>query len=243
MAVAVQSCRNADQARAIAIASFYEALACRYFGPERLALWPFWVIINRVWSLAKVVRYRGHLDIVVGHPVTKHDRCEVDSNKCVVGTGRRRQSYLLVLVVNHARDVRRVRAAVTFSREMEGKGRVFGETGEEELQERIHVLARDWASVDGTSVLDVRVSHIDGLVEEDNIGVRVPAVGVLGRAGAVIGDAARTKLKEQTRRRAAARATIKPHDERRSLWRVPRFKEPGKSSCDSVRRNAGRGLG
>lgn len=126
---------------------------------------------------------------------------------------------------------------------MEGKGRVFGETGEEEFQERIHVLARDWAGVDSTPVLDVGVSHIHGLVEENNVGIRVPAVGVRSRAGAVVGDAAWAKLEEQTRGGAAARATVKPHDERGILWRVSGLKEPGKSSCDRVRRTAEGGVG
>jgi hypothetical protein len=84
LAATVQSCRNADQAGIILIASFRKCLASWYLCPERLALWSFGVIVNRVWSLAEVVRYRGHLYIVVGHPVTKHDRCEVDSNECVV---------------------------------------------------------------------------------------------------------------------------------------------------------------
>lgn len=243
LAVAVHSSRNTDQARVIVIASFCESLACRYLGPERLALWSFGVIINRVWSLTDVIRYRSHLDIVVGHPVTKHDRREVDSNECVVGTGRRRQRGLLVLFVNHARDVRRVCATVTLGCEMERKGRVFGETGEEEFEERIHVLARDWAGVDGTPVLNVGVSHIDGLVEENNVGIRVPAVGVLSRAGAVVGDAAWAKLEEQTRGGAATRTTIKPHDERGIPWRVSGLKEPGKSSRDRVRRSAERGVG
>lgn len=134
LAVAVQSRGNADQARVIVVASFCKSLTCRYLGPERLALWSFWVIVDRVWSLAEVVRYRGHLDIVVGHPVTKHDRCEIDSNECVVSTRRRRpRRGLLVLIVNHACDVRRVRATVTLSCKMEGQGRVLGETGEEEF--------------------------------------------------------------------------------------------------------------
>ncbi|KAI9455395.1 hypothetical protein HD554DRAFT_2042808 [Boletus coccyginus] len=29
------------------------------------------VIINRIWSLGEVVKYRGHLDVVVSHPVIK----------------------------------------------------------------------------------------------------------------------------------------------------------------------------
>ena len=175
------------------------------------------------------------MDIIVGHPVTKHDRCEVNSNERVVGDGRRRQRDLLVLVIYHARDVRRVCATITLSCEMEWQGSILGETGEEEFQERMNVLPRDWAGVDGTPIFDVRISHIDGLVEEYNVGIRVPAVGVRSRGRAVISDAAGPKLEEKTRGRAATRAAIKPHDERRILRRVSGLKEPGKSSRDCVR--------
>ena len=87
LGIAVQGCGNADQAIIVIIASFHESLACWYLYPERLALWSFRIVINRVWSLAEVVGYRGHLDIVVRHPVTKHDGCKVDSNECIVGLG------------------------------------------------------------------------------------------------------------------------------------------------------------
>ena len=123
---------------------------------------------------------------------------------------------------------------------MEGQGRVFGETGEEEFQERIHVLARDWAGVDGTPILDVRVTHIDGLVEEYDVSIRVPAVGVRNCGCAVIGYATGTKFEEKTRRGAATRATIKPQDERCIFWRVSGLKEPGKSSRDRVKCSAER---
>jgi len=243
LAVAVQGCRNTDQARIIIVASFHKSLACWYLCPERPALWPFGVIINRVWSLAEVVRYRGHLDVVVGHPIPKHDGCEVDSDERIVGIGRRHQGDLPVLVIYHTRDVRRIRATVTLGCEMEGKGRVLRETREEEFQERIHVLARDWAGVDGTSILDVRVSYINGLVEEYNVGIRVPAIRVRSRGGAVIGNATGAKLEEKTCGGAAARATIKPQDDGRILGRVSGLKEPGKSSSYHVRWTAERGLG
>ena len=123
---------------------------------------------------------------------------------------------------------------------MEGQRRILRETGEEELQERIYVLACDWTVIDGTTVLDVRESYSDGLVEEYDVGIRVPAVGIQSRVLAVIGNAAGPKLEEKTRGGAAARATVKPHDDRRIFRRVSGLKEPGKSCRDRVRWTAER---
>ena len=118
---------------------------------------------------------------------------------------------------------------------MEGQRGVLGETRKEELQESVHVFTRDWAGVDGTPILNIRVSHIDGLVEEYNVGVCVPAMWVVGRGGAVLGNTAGAKLKEKTGGGAAARTPIKPQDKRRVFGRVSGLEEPGKLGRSYVR--------
>lgn len=88
---------------------------------------------------------------------------------------------------------------------------VFREAIEEELHECVNILSSDRARVDGAAIFRVRISDVDGLVKEDHIGVGIPAVWIVRRVGALVGDAAWTKLKQKASRRTAPRATVEPH--------------------------------
>lgn len=96
--------------------------------------------------------------------------------------------------MNDRRKVRSIRSAVALCSNVERCLGVFGITCEEQLEERVDVFARDRARVDCRSVARVRVSDVDGLVKEDDIGMRVPAVVVVGEAIAPVGDAARAQF-------------------------------------------------
>src|SRR6267154_5186027 len=109
---------------------------------------------------------------------------------------------------------------------MERLGRVFGEAAEEKFHECINILSSSRACVDGAAIFRVRISNVNGLVKEDHVGVGIPAVGVVRRVGAIVRDAARTKLEQKASRRAASRATVQPHYEGRILGRGTRLKEP-----------------
>ena len=112
-----------------------------------------------------------------------------------------------------------IRSAVTLGRKVEGKVGVLRVTRKEELEEGIHVLASDGTCVNLGSVRAVRVADVDGLVEEDDVGVRVPAELVEGRVLALVGDPAWPELEHQTGHGAAARTAVQPESER-SLVRV-----------------------
>jgi co-chaperonin GroES (HSP10) len=75
---------------------------------------------------------------------------------------------------------------------------VLWETSEEQLEEGIYILSSYGATVNRGTVVRVGVSDVDGLVEEEDIAVRVPRVLVILHAS-FIGDLTGAQLKEQSR--------------------------------------------
>jgi hypothetical protein len=128
---------------------------------------------------------------------------------------------------------------------VEGRLRVLREALEEELEERVYVLARDGRRVDGRAVVRVRVANIDWLVEEDDVRVCVPRVRVVRRVLALSCDAARAQLEQQaslpgklehgsivteerrTHNARATWATVEPKDKRSILRLGAGLEEPG----------------
>lgn len=51
--------------------------------------------------------------------------------------------------------------------------------GEEELEECVNILSSDGRSVDGGAIRGIGKADVGGLVEEDDVGVVCPAVGVV----------------------------------------------------------------
>jgi len=72
--------------------------------------------------------------------------------------------------------------------------RVLWEPVDEKLQKRVNVLAGDGAGVDGS--IAIAIPDVDGLVQEDHVRVRVPAVLVPRRVLALIPNAAGAKFEE-----------------------------------------------
>lgn len=94
---------------------------------------------------------------------------------------------------------------------MEVLVRVFGELCKEEGQEGEDVFtSRDGV---GDRRATVREAGVDGLVEEDDAGVGVPAVGILNNFQVFV-DGSRAKFQEQPSQRGAAGASIDPEDHR-----------------------------
>lgn len=78
---------------------------------------------------------------------------------------------MFVLSVEDGGGVRSVRSAVAFRGHMEGSLGVFWETREEQLEKSIHILSSCGATIDLGTIIRVGVSHVDGLVEEEDVAV------------------------------------------------------------------------
>jgi hypothetical protein len=85
---------------------------------------------------------------------------------------------LLVLAMNDGAYVGNIVAAPALARNMERLVGVLREAREEELEERIHVLRRLVCGRDrrGQAVVCIGEADLDGLVEEDDVRVRIPAL-------------------------------------------------------------------
>ena len=129
--------------------------------------------------------------VSVGESICKDDRCKVDLDQ----TGDGGQPKLFVLLVENGGCIWSVRSTVTFRCHMEGSLGVFWETREEQLEKGIHILSGCGATVDLGTIVRVRVPDVDGLVEEEDIAVRIPRVFVI-RHARLIGDLTRAQLKE-----------------------------------------------
>jgi len=77
------------------------------------------------------------------------------------------------------------------------------------------------------AILGIREANVGRLAKEDDIRMRIPAVGIERRIVTAIGNTARTKLLEQKPiRGTTAWTTIQAQDKRSVLWRIARLKEP-----------------
>lgn len=86
---------------------------------------------------------------------------------------------------------------------------ILRELLEEQRQQRVDVLPGGIGVTDGAAA--VRVTNIDGLVEEDDGSIAVPGTGVVLDLD-LVGDGGRAKLEEETGQGGAAWATVEPED-------------------------------
>jgi hypothetical protein len=115
---------------------------------------------------------------------------------------------------------------VRLGSQVEGCLGVLREALEEELEERVDVLASNGGVVHGRAVVRVRVPDINGLVQEDDVGVGVPRMRVERGVLAVVGNAARTQFEEQPSLGRASGATVDPKNKRGILRLGARLEEP-----------------
>ena len=113
--------------------------------------------------------------------------------------------------------------SIGFTSNVEVLASVFGELLEEEGEKSINILGRSARLAD--RVTTVGETDIDGLVEEDNGGVRVPGVRVIDGLD-VLADGAWSELEEKSGQGRASWSTIQPENNRVSLGVISRLKEP-----------------
>jgi hypothetical protein len=118
---------------------------------------------------------------------------------------------------------RDVVASIRLSSNVEILLSILRELLEEEGEEGIDVLAGS-NSVAHTSTA-VRVTNIDGLVEEDDGSIVVPCGGVVDELELLV-NRGRAQLKEETCERGAAWATVEPEDNWVVLGVVAGLEEP-----------------
>ncbi len=100
---------------------------------------------------------------------------------------------------------------------------VFRELFEEEGQQSIDIFARgDGVGDRGATVGE---AGVDGLVEEDDASVGVPAVGIWDNLQVFV-DGRRTEFQKEAGERGAAWASVDPKDHGVILGIIARFKEP-----------------
>lgn len=104
---------------------------------------------------------------------------------------------LLVRLVNNAGKVRGIRPSITLRSNMERLARVLGVALQEQLEERVDVLASDRARVDGSAPVSVREADVYGLVKEDDIGVVGPAVRVVRDVTPILSNRAWAQFEEE----------------------------------------------
>jgi len=119
-----------------------------------------------------------------------------------------------------------VSTTITLCSEVEGLLRVFGEPVQEKLQKCIDILSSEVAGIYVVAILGIREANVDRLIKEDDIRMRIPAIGIERRIVTAIGDTARTELEQKSTSGSTAWTAIQPQDKRGILWRIARFKEP-----------------
>lgn len=104
---------------------------------------------------------------------------QIDSRN--VRRGRIRE--LLVLLVDDCRDVWHVHPPVALGGNVEWQRGVLRESVKEQLEERVNVRGCDRCVADGA--VAVGIPDVNGLVEEDDVRVGVPAIRVRGGGCAI----------------------------------------------------------
>lgn len=98
---------------------------------------------------------------------------------------------LPILLVDYASNIWGICATITFRSKMEWQIRVLRELVQEQLKECIYIFPSCGAIVHRGPVVGIGEAVVDWLIEEDDVGVGVPAVGVVGRVATRVGDRAR----------------------------------------------------
>jgi len=189
---------TADESRSEDVTRLRPLGAYLSLASPRNALRVVRVFKDRVRPFAQPLSKGGELGVWIRKSVRKYHRCQVKSSQPWDRLGL--QS--LVVLVNDRSRVRNVSPPVALPGHMEVRIGVFGEPREEELEERVHVFTRLPTPVDIWPIcVLVGEPNTDGLVDEEDVEVLVPAVWVPGNVLPFIRDSARSQFKQQPKER------------------------------------------
>ena len=156
------------------------------------------ILKDRVRPFTQPFSERRKLRVWIREPIREDHRGQVKFPQPLDGLGL--QS--LIVFVNDRGRVWNVSSSVALPSHMEVRIGVFGEPREEKLEERIHVFTRLRAPVDYRSVcVLVGEPDADGLIDEEDVKVIVPAVWVPCNILSVIRDLARPEFEQQPNER------------------------------------------
>ena len=194
LAVAVQCSRNAGETTAILVARVNQSLAGRNLSTETLALRTIGVVVYGIGTVTGKFGNSCILDIRIRDTISNHYRRKIDPQHALNWS----KFELLVLLVDDRSKVRYICSTIALCRKMEGCLRIFGVTVQEEFQERVDIVSCNGTGANRGTVVRVRKSNVDGLVQEDDVGVRVPRVRVVFQSLSFFINSARTQLEEES---------------------------------------------
>jgi hypothetical protein len=94
-------------------------------------------------------------------------------------------------------EIRRICSPITLRRDVERLRGVFRESTKEQFKECVNIFAGSRASVYSCSIVRIGVTNVDRLVEENYIGVGIPAGGIVSRVFALVSDPTGSKFKQK----------------------------------------------
>ncbi len=223
--VAVEDSGNTSQFGRKLVAGVDEPLASWNLRAQVGTLKTIGVTVNGEWTITDIICHGAKLHVWIRETIGEDNGGQVDLLDLGLGCGS--QGKVLVGLVHDVGNVRRVRSSITLRGNMERKFGVFWEAVQEELEESVDVFSSHGAGVNVGVAVRIRVTNVDRLVEEDDVGMGVPTVFVVRRVATVLANSTRSKLKEKSRCRATTRTAVQPKNKRRFLGRIACFKEPG----------------
>ena len=157
------------------VAGLYQSLAGRDLGSQSHAFRAFGIIVYGIRSTTHIIRHRPHLFIRICKTISQHNRSKVDMFDSRV----RGKSQIFICLVNHAGEIRSIYPAITLCSDMEWLRRIFRESVQKQLQERVDVFTGCRGVGNCCAIVSIGIANIDWLVEENNVEMIVPGVGVV----------------------------------------------------------------
>lgn len=127
-----------------------------------------------------------------------------------------------------------IHSAIALSSDMKWLFCILGETRIEQLKEGVYIQTGSGAVVDGRIIVRIRETDIYGLIEEDDVGMSIPAVWIEGRIQAIVDDITGPQFKKESSGRTTSWTTVQPENEWCRIWRFSRLEEPMRASADIV---------
>jgi hypothetical protein len=122
----------------------------------------------------------------------------------------RRKLQLLVFLIDYVCEIRSISSSITLRRNVERLRGVFRKFIEEQFKEGVNILAGNRASVHSRSIVGIGVTNVDRLVEENHVGMGIPAERIVSCVLAFISDTTGSKFEQKASRGAATWAPIQP---------------------------------